>query len=193
MATSTGKSQCVTCKKEKAGYKCEGCSQYFCINHLPEHQQELWKELDEIEDHRNLFQQKITETKANPQKQLLIQQVNQWEKDSIEKIQQTAEEARRVLMKHTNTYIGEIEMKLEQLTNQLKYTRQENDFNEIILNQLEQKFQELENELNTPSSVSIQQDGSSSFINRLTVIKPCSKWSFHILIMSGQMCLFSLI
>ena len=193
MATATGKSQCVTCKKEKAGYKCEGCGQYFCINHLLEHQRELGKELDEIEDHRNLFQQKIIETKANPQKQLLIQQVNQWEKNSIQKIQQTAENARQVLVKHTNRYISEIEMKLEQLTNQLKYNRQENDFNEIILNQLKQKFQELENELNTPSSVSIQQDGSSSFINKLTVITSSSKCSLHILIMSGQLSLFSLI
>ena len=105
MATGTGKNECVTCKKEKVVYKCEGCSRYFCMNDLSAHQRELEKQLDIIEDHRNLFHQNLIEQKTNSQKQLLIQQVNQWEKESIEKIQQTAEEARQLLIKHTNTYI----------------------------------------------------------------------------------------
>jgi hypothetical protein len=59
----------------------------------------------------------------------------------IKKIQQTAEEVREVVvMKCRYRYINEIVIKLQQLTKQLKETRHENDFNEIVLNQLEQIF-----------------------------------------------------
>jgi hypothetical protein len=50
MATSTGKAHCVTCGKEKVDYKCEGCSQNFCLNHLTDHHQFIIKQLDDIED-----------------------------------------------------------------------------------------------------------------------------------------------
>ncbi len=69
MATpSYGKAQCATCQKEKVAYKCEGCSQNFCVNHLADHHQLIAKQLDEIEDERNAFRQILTEQKSNPQK-----------------------------------------------------------------------------------------------------------------------------
>ena len=52
---------------------------------------------------------------------------------------------------------------------QLKQIRQDNDFNEIILNQLKQKLKQLEEEFNKSSFISIQQD-SSPFINKISVI-----------------------
>ena len=155
MATATGKHHCVTCGKDRAAYKYEGCSQHFCFNHLAEHRQTLGKQLDEIEDKRNLFLQTLTEQQTNPQNHLLIQQVDEWERDSIKIIQQTAEEARQLLIEHTPIHINNIEVKLSKLTEQLKQTREENDFNEIILDQFKQKLKQLEEELRKPPSVSI--------------------------------------
>jgi hypothetical protein len=44
----------------------------FCINHLSDHHRVVGKQLDEIEDKRNLFQQNLIEQKANPENQFLI-------------------------------------------------------------------------------------------------------------------------
>ena len=111
MATSIARIRCVTCGKEKATSKCAGCLQDFCFNHLAEHRQQLSKQLDDIEVHRVLFQQTIIQQTNEPQKHSLIEQINQWEKDSIQKIQQTAEETRQILFKYTNENINQIEQK----------------------------------------------------------------------------------
>jgi chromosome segregation ATPase len=169
MATSTGKAHCITCGKEKVAYKCEGCSQNFCLNHLADHHQFIIKQLDDIEDERNIFRQALTQQTKNPQNHSLIQQINQWEKDSINKIQQTANEARQLVLKHTGEHFNQIEIRLNKLTEELKEIRKEDDFNEIHLNQLKQKLKQLEEELDKPSNISIRQD-SSSFINKTSVL-----------------------
>jgi hypothetical protein len=176
MATTTGKTHCVTCGKGKVTYKCEGCSQYFCVIHLPDHHQAFSKELDEIESKSNLFQETLIEQRKNPHKHSLIQQINQWEEDSIHKIQQTAEEARQVLLEHTGENINEIEIKLTRLTKELKEIREENDFNEIVLNEFKQKLEQLEEQLNKPSNISIRQD-FSLFIMKISVLTTPSKSS----------------
>ena len=121
--------------------KCGGCSKHFCFNDFGEHRQELDKKLDEIEISRDLFrQQSLTEQIKEPKKHLLIQQVDQWERDSINKIEKTAEEARQVLIKHTTDYIHQIETKLNKMTNQLREIHEENDFNEITLKQFKKNY-----------------------------------------------------
>src|SRR5437764_345598 len=101
MATATGKARCVTCGKEKSSYKCGKCSQEFCFNYLTDHKQELSKQFDELEINRDIFRQTLTEHTIHPQKQSLIQQIDKWEHDSINKIQQIADEARQIVLKHT--------------------------------------------------------------------------------------------
>ena len=64
--------------------------------------------------------------------------------------------------------MNHIEKKLEHLTNQLKTVREEDDFNEIILNQLKQQLTQLEGELNTPPTISIKED-ASSFIGKISI------------------------
>ena len=169
MAAAIGKTHCVTCKKDKVAYKCGGCSQDFCFNHLADHRQLLGKELDHVEDRRNLFRETLAEQTTNPQKHALIERINRWEKDSINKIRQTAEEARKVLLEHTTEHLNSIEKKLDDLTKQLKIIREENDFNEIHLDQFRGKLKQLEDELNKPSTISVRED-SSPYISKISVV-----------------------
>jgi len=90
MATATGKTRCVICGKEKATFKCGGCLEEYCYNHLGDHRQELNKQLDQIEVNRDIFRQLLTEHTEEPNNHILIQQINKWEQNSIRKIQQTA-------------------------------------------------------------------------------------------------------
>jgi hypothetical protein len=169
MARVTGKTRCATCGKEKSTVRCEGCQQLFCFNHLTDHRQQLSVQLDQIEGDRDLLRQTLTEQTNNPQKHLLIKQIYQWEKDSINKIQQTAKECRQILLQHTTEYINQIEINLTKLTDQLRETRQENDFNEIDLNEFKQKLTQLTTELDKPSNISIQHD-STTLIKNISVI-----------------------
>ncbi len=93
MATSAGSSQCIKCGKDEAITKCAGCQQSFCFIHLEEHRQELKKQLNEIEVDQNLFRAKFNDKISQfeeDENDPLIKKINQWEKDSIKKIQQTA-------------------------------------------------------------------------------------------------------
>jgi uncharacterized protein YaaR (DUF327 family) len=152
MATSTIKNRCVICNKEKASFRCEGCSQTFCNKDANEHRQELSKQLDEIEVTHDLLRQTLNEQTIDSQKHPLIEQINQWEENSIRKIQQTAKEAKELIIKHTT----EIEIKLAKLTDQLRENREENDFVETDLNKWREELKRLE-EYVKPSHISIQQ------------------------------------
>ncbi|CAF1463320.1 unnamed protein product, partial [Adineta steineri] len=98
MAMANNKTLCFTCTKEKITYPCKGCSKEFCLIHLTEHQQILNEELNHITNEYNEFKQRINEQKQNPQNGLLINQIDQWEKNSIEEIQQKAKDYRKIVI-----------------------------------------------------------------------------------------------
>jgi hypothetical protein len=97
-SSSTTKAPCAACGSKGIGiFKCEGCAQVFCRKHVIEHRDALSNQLDEIVFEYDTLQQTMAESKDKPNHQHhpLIKQIDKWEKDSIEKIQQTANEARQ--------------------------------------------------------------------------------------------------
>jgi hypothetical protein len=67
-----------------------------------------------------------------------------------------------------------MEINLTKLTDQLRQTREENDFNETELNKFKQKLTQLAKELDKPLNISIQQS-SVSLINRISVVASCGE------------------
>ncbi|CAF1543435.1 unnamed protein product, partial [Adineta steineri] len=114
-------------------------------------------------------QQTIIQQKQNLHNSSSIQQINQWETNSIEKIQQTAQQCREKVMKLTQKSINDIEKKFSELSQKLKEIRQENEFNEIDLNNCQLKLTQITKEFLPPSDISIRQD-SQEFIKKITVI-----------------------
>jgi len=169
-AAMTSRSDCFICKKEKVTYKCDGCSKRFCRQHLKDHENELELELDQIENERNTFRQTLSDQIEQPNKHDFIQQINQWEQRSINKIQQTAEENRKLILKQMNENFEKIEIDLNLFTNEIKEIRQESDFNELNLIDLRNKLERLQEQLTNPANISLNEDNlSSSFINRIYV------------------------
>jgi len=168
MATAIGKTHCIICSKEKATLKCGGCSQDFCYNHWDFHRQELNKKFDEIEVNRDFFKQSLNQHTEQLNNNILIEKINQWEENSIKLIQQTAEETKNILKRTTKEYIDQIEIKLNELTNQLRESRQENDFNETSLRQFQEELNKLTEELTVPLNISIRED-SIPLINKISV------------------------
>jgi hypothetical protein len=177
MATSNAKSQCFSCKKVTRTFNCDGCSQKFCFDCLTKHLQELKRDLNGIENDHDQFKQKLNDQKKDTKKRSLIQQVDQWEEDSINKIKQTAQQSRQRLINYRNKFISNIENQLNDLTKQIKLFNQENQFNEIDLDELKEKLRILKEELDKPPNVSIQQQ-PSTFINKIFVILPFDKGNY---------------
>jgi sugar lactone lactonase YvrE len=161
MTTVNSNAHCATCSKGKAILKCEGCMQTFCYNHVIDHRQELNKQLEDVEVTCDLIQDTLSKQTTNSQKHPLMQKINEWEHDSIEKIRQTAEEARQLLIKHTVGRIAEIDVKLNNVTNQIRQSRQENDFFETDLRQWKENLTKIQEELHhKPSTITVREDST---------------------------------
>jgi chromosome segregation ATPase len=180
METGFRKVHCVKCEKARSTLKCAGCLQDFCYNHLPDHRQELSEQLHQIEMNRDLLRQTLNEQTNNPEQHLLIKQIDQWEKDSIKIIEETAQECRQFLFEHTTKSINQTETNLANLTDEMRKIRKENDFNEIDLNQLKNKLTELAEEVNKPANVSVQQE-TTALINKIRIVVSSCKFVFIIL------------
>jgi hypothetical protein len=178
MATSNAKAQCATCKKVTRTFICDGCTQNFCFDCLTKHLQELKKDLNGIETEHDQFRQKVNDQKKDTKKRSLIQQVDQWEEDSINKIKQTAQQCRQRLLNYRNKFILNIENQLNNMTKQIKQFNQDSQFNEIDLAELKEKLKFLKEELDKPPNVSIQQQ-PTTFIDKIFAIVPVDKGRFH--------------
>lgn len=165
MAASTGKTHCVRCGKEKCTFRCTGCSKDFCSVDLRDHQRDLEKQFDEVEVNRKAFQESLVEQMKKLQDNPLIKQIDTWERESINKIRETADEVKQLLTQHINGHYHDIEMKLNKLTKQLKEIREENDFNEINLRQFQEDLTRLSMEPIKIPVINIPQDSSSSTNN----------------------------
>lgn len=174
MAAINTKKECFSCKKVTRTFNCDGCLQNFCSDCLTKHLQELKKSLHTIESEYDQFRQKLNDQKKDPKKRPLIQQVDQWEEESINKIKQAAQQCRQKLINYTNKFINNSENKLNDTTKQMKQFSQENQFNETDLDELKEKLKVLREELDKPPHVLIQQQ-SSIFINKIGVSLPFDK------------------
>lgn len=168
MATTNSKARCITCGKENSTVRCDGCSHPFCYNHMESHRQELSKQLDNIEVTRDLLQQTLIEQTEEPQTHALIKQIDEWERDSIDKIRRTADNARRILLRHTTKQLKTLDIKLDQISNQLRKSRLEHDFIEPDLRQWNEKLIQLKEELNNPSYMKVIYE-SIPLINKVSV------------------------
>ncbi|CAF1315079.1 unnamed protein product [Adineta steineri] len=173
MATANNRAKCSICNKGNITYVCPGCSEAFCFQHLTEHRQILHNQLEETINNYNQFQQAIIQKKQNPLNSSLIEQINQWETDSIHQIQQIANECRETLKTLIQKSISDIEDKFLELSQKLKETREENEVNDIDLNNFQLKLTQITEELNEPSNISVRQD-SQEFIKKISVISSSS-------------------
>ncbi|CAF1444979.1 unnamed protein product [Adineta steineri] len=192
MATAKSRTQCSICNKQKNTYNCCGCSKDFCSQHLTEHRQLLAEQLDEIIDDHDQFQQTIIQQKQNPIDSSLIEQINEWETNSIKKVQKIAQECRDALMKWTQKSINNVEKKFIDLFQKLKEIREENEFNEIDLKHFQLKLTQITQELFQPVNISIHHD-PQEIIKKISIISlskrvrfKLNKWSQRGIIIAGS-------
>jgi hypothetical protein len=154
-----GKKQCVTCSKSGGIMTCDGCQQSFCGKHSIEHRQELTNQLDEIMQEHDLLQQEL---RQSSNENSLLKEINNWEKESITKIQVAAEAARADLQQILDGSREIIAKTCRDIAVNLRSSREADDFSESDLNQWMEQLKELKFEITSPSSVNLVGDETSS-------------------------------
>ena len=123
---------------------------------------------------RDLVRDTLNEQKNDLKKHFLIKQIDQWEVNSIEMIQQIAKQCRERIFQHTNEHFKQMEVNLTKLTDLIREFIKTNTSNEIDLTHLKQKVAQLKKDLDKISNLSIQQIRRHSSIKLLLFYLPVS-------------------
>jgi hypothetical protein len=171
MATSSTRKQCANddgCK-QAAVTNCEGCSKAFCIKHFTDHRRLLDEEMNVIIEEHDLLQNSLNQQITKPDSHSLIKQIDQWEKESIEKVQQRAKELRQELLQSTNTYTNDLSKKFQQLSEKLKESRENDNFIETDLQDWKKTLTNLKANLTSPSRISINRCDNISLVENIAI------------------------
>ena len=171
MACSISKSLCITCNKKEAFFTCRGCRQNFCEDHINEHHQAPINQMEDFLTDHNQLQQIVCEYIKEPRQHPLIQQINKWERQSINKIQQAANDARTQILNVLSDHIISIKKSLENLTKKLDEVRNDEKLSETFLRHSRDKLDKLKIDLTTPDTIKLRKDDDDiAFISKLIVI-----------------------
>jgi hypothetical protein len=171
MASSSIRKQCADhdgCK-QAAVTNCEGCSKAFCIKHFTNHRRLLDEEMNVIIDEHDLLKNSINQQITKPDSHSLIKEIDQWETESIVKIQQRAKELRQELLQSTTIYTNDLSKKLQQLSEKLKESRENDNFIETDLQVWKKTLADLKANLTSPSTISINRCDNISFVQNISI------------------------
>ena len=158
---------------------CRGCGKDFCYRHVAEHRQELNKQMDEITTNHDLFQQTIVEQQTEPNSHPLLKQIDLWEENSIEKIHQTAKNAREELLKIIDKNRLKITDDLILLTQELSKARDDDDFVETNLKEWTGKLNQLKLDLGAAETIDFGSNDHESALIPKIFIRQISNDSFE--------------
>ncbi|CAF0834339.1 unnamed protein product [Didymodactylos carnosus] len=160
MATGP-KVQCTKCTKNAAIIACEGCSAKFCRQCFNGHRQDLSKELDNITYEHDMFKQQLEGPKADGPHRLL-KQIDEWKKDSVNKINQLADQCRTDVVKLLDKNKEQLVHRFRKITNSVRKGRDDEDYDERDLIRWMSQLKELKDELIRPSNVRVEEDRQTS-------------------------------
>jgi archaellum component FlaC len=136
------------CEKGTGIYHCTGCNKYFCKKDFHNHRETPNNKLYGYIEDRNALQEKIH--KSNQQKNIcspLLLQIDDWQKETIEKVKEVAEQARQQVIQILKTKQTEITYEFEKFSHELIQLKETEDFAEEDLKRLKQTIKRLDQDL----------------------------------------------
>ncbi|CAF4162562.1 unnamed protein product [Rotaria sp. Silwood2] len=180
MANATeGKTPCSICQKTAGILICRGCGKDFCYRHVVEHRQEINKQMDELTTNHDQFQQTIAEQEVQPNCHPLIQKINEWEQESIDKIHRAADDARKQVITIIGIHRTQVIHDLVCLTKKLSEAHNEDDYVETDLKEWTKKLDKLKADLNAFQTIDFSEDNNSSTLISKLFINDASTDIFH--------------
>ena len=171
MASSALRKQCAHDNgcKQMAAALCEGCSQALCTKHFIVHRRLLGEEMNVIISEYDELQHTLNQQTANADSHPLLEQINEWEQESIAGIQQKAKELRQELLELTTVHLDGLSKKLRHLSEKLKEGREHDSFVETDLHVWKKALDDLKANLTSPSTFSISRHDKDPLVQNVAV------------------------
>ncbi|CAF1072525.1 unnamed protein product [Adineta steineri] len=148
--------QCSTCQKPIGVMHCIGCDGYFCTKDFKGHREILFTEMDELVEERDKLQEKINRAiKPNNSISPLIEEINAWERVTIEKVRQTAEHARQQANQLMNSKSVKITNEFKGFSDKLADLKKTENYVEHDLTKLKQRIHQFNVDLTQLSQETI--------------------------------------
>lgn len=161
---------CSKCNKAAGILTCRGCGKDFCYTHVAEHRQELNRKMDDLTIYHDQFQQTICEQHSQPHCHPLMGQIDLWEQESIDKIQEAAYNARKELLVILGAHRVKVTNELKHLTAELNIARINDDFVETDLKVWIDKLNRLKKQLSAADIINFgQEDHSDALVSKIFI------------------------
>jgi light-regulated signal transduction histidine kinase (bacteriophytochrome) len=130
---------CSECNKELGQIHCAGCDKYFCWKDFKTHREGMFTQLDKVIEERNHLQDEINNVaQFNHQESPLIQQINEWQDVTIEKVKQVAEKVRQQAVHLLNSKQMKISTDFKDFSRELAHLKESENFVEHDLTRINQ-------------------------------------------------------
>jgi hypothetical protein len=157
-ASTDTKKQCATCNKNGGILICDGCQQIFCGKHVSEHRQNLAEQLDSIMQEHDLLQHETEQISIDHSS---LRKIDQWEKESVQKIRLTAETARKNLQEKLNQSKQRLSKICHDMAVDIRSSRVADDYSENDFIRWSEQLKTLELEITSSSLINIIEDKKS--------------------------------
>ena len=154
---------------------CYGCESAFCTKHFIEHRQELSQQMDDVGQVHDVLRKDLTnELGSHP----ALAQINQWEQESIIKIQTAAQSARVDLQKLLHQVQTNLKESVSKMTTELQSHRESDDYTEIDIKRWIDQLQAFRSALDAPININIEHETDPKA--RIYLIKVNKQQSFDL-------------
>ncbi|CAF0850998.1 unnamed protein product [Adineta steineri] len=170
MASNREQKPCIGCEKGVA--TCSGCEKHFCLPHFTEHRQELDKRMDEVmHEHDQLLEALKPQGTVHP----LMSQIDTWEQASIQKIKDTAKQAREDLQVHLDCSRDRLTDSLGNIAQQLKSNQASTVYTEKELDEWLRQLKQMQQTLEKSPNIDVIKD--EEIHSSIHMIKVLEKFS----------------
>ena len=145
MATSR---LCSQCKKEPGPMHCTGCNKYLCWKDFKTHREQMFTELDKIVEERNQLQETIhVGAASSDQKSPLLEQIDQWKRNTIAKVEEVAAQVRQQTIELLNRKQTKVNDEFRSFSQDLIKLRESENYVEHDLERLKKKIQQFKQDI----------------------------------------------
>ncbi|CAF1016525.1 unnamed protein product [Adineta steineri] len=127
--------------------------------------------MDDVIYHHDLLQQQLNEQDTALSQHPLMMEINNWERESVEKIRHAAEKARCDLDQLLTSKKKLVTKELEGISTQLKTSKEADDYSEKDLTGWLQALEKLKNQLSTPSDVKLQKIKDDTWLQQRGIME----------------------
>ncbi|CAF1181073.1 unnamed protein product [Adineta ricciae] len=143
-STKRIKNGCTACGKMVGVFACRGCSGNFCLSHTKDHRDHLQRSLNDIIHDYEQIKRNLNGQTAEQRRTSLVEQINEWEQESIKKVRELAADVRQELEITVERRTNNLKEKLDLLKQQFDKAQQDGGYYENDLKEWSSKLTELQ-------------------------------------------------